>query len=208
MKRIISAFIAMAICCGSVMAQDITSKIEKANALVKNVESKFTLVKTIKASGKTINSEGTLYYKAEGGKLAMRYSKPAGELLIVNGNRFYMNKGGHASNFDISKNAMIGGIANTLTGCIKGCPSKVAADSKGGISSVETAAGYEVTITPAAQNGRRSYSKIMLTYRKSDSLLVKMVLVEPTGITSVYEMTGLKKNTSFPEDVFKIPSRQ
>ncbi len=54
---------------------------------------------------------------------------------------------------------------------------------------------------------RRGYSKIVLTYRKSDCLLVKMVMDEPTGISTLYEMKEIKKNASFPDDVFKLPAK-
>ena len=32
-------------------------------------------------------------------------------------------------------------------------------------------------------------------------------MVETTGITTTYELKEIKKNTSIPQDVFKIPSR-
>ena len=54
---------------------------------------------------------------------------------------------------------------------------------------------------------RRGYSKIVLTYRKSDCLLVKMVMDEPTGISTLYEMKDIKKNASFTDDVFKLPAK-
>ena len=174
----------------------VVAKILKANASVKNIESKFTQVKTIKASGRKIASEGTLYFTPDG-HLTMRYSKPAGELLVVNGNKFHMNKGGKA---------MMGSLANTLVNCIKGDPETVAAANNAKLAASETAEGYVVTLTASAA-GHRGYSKIVLTYRKSDCVLVKMIMEETVGITNTYEMKEVKKNTSLPSDAFRIPTK-
>ena len=95
-------------------AAGLVKKITAANASVKNIESGFVQTKTLKASGKKIVSEGTLYF-ANDGRLSMKYSKPAGELLVVNGNKFHMNKGGKSSTFDTSKKQMMGSIAKKLT---------------------------------------------------------------------------------------------
>ena len=186
-------------------AAGLVKKIAAANASVKNIESGFVQTKTLKASGKKIVSEGTLYF-ANDGRLSMKYSKPAGELLVVNGNKFHMNKGGKSSTFDTSKNQMMGSLARTLTGCIKGCPQQVATDNGAEISETETAEGYVVTLTAGA-GAKRGYSKIVLVYRKSDCVLTKMTMEEVSGISTLYEMKGIKKNTSFPEDVFRVPGK-
>lgn len=186
-------------------AAGLVKKIAAANTSVKNIESGFVQTKTLKASGKKIVSEGTLYF-ANDGRLSMKYSKPAGELLVVNGNKFHMNKGGKASTFDTSKNQMMGSLAKTLTGCIKGCPQQVATDNGAELSEAETAEGYVVTLTAGA-GAKRGYSKIVLVYRKSDCVLTKMTMEEVSGIATVYEMKGIKKNTSFPEDVFRVPGK-
>ena len=118
----------------------------------------------------------------------------------------HMNKGGKSSTFDTSKNQMMGSLAKTLTGCIKGCPQQVATDNGAEISEAETAEGYVVTLTAGA-GAKRGYSKIVLVYRKSDCVLTKMTMEEVSGIATVYEMKGIKKNTSFPEDVFRVPGK-
>lgn len=186
-------------------ASALTAKIEQSNASVKNIESKFSQTKTLKVSGKKIESEGTLYYTSDG-KLAMRYSKPVGELMIVSGNKFFMNKGGKSMTFDTSKNALMGSLAATLLNSFKGNPSQVAKDNNADLTVSETSEFYVVTLT-AQPDSHRGYSKITINYRKSDCVIVNMTMVELTGITTTYELKEIKKNTSFPQDVFKIPSR-
>ena len=55
---------------------------------------------------------------------------------------------------------------------------------------------------------RRGYSKIVLTYRKSDCVLVKMIMDEPSGVSTSYEMRDIKKNAAFPDSVFIVPAKQ
>ncbi len=188
-----------------VASSDLISKIEKSNASLKNIESKFTQTKTLKVSGKKIESAGTLYYTSDG-NLTMRYSKPVGELMVVTGNKFFMNKGGKAMTFDTSKNALMGSLASTLLNSFKGDPSQVAKDNDAKLEVSETSDCYVVTLT-AQGAAHRGYSKITINYRKSDCLILKMTMVETTGITTTYELKEIKKNTSIPQDVFKIPSR-
>lgn len=188
-----------------VASSDLIAKIEKSNASLKNIESKFSQTKTLKVSGRKIESAGTLYYSSEG-NLTMRYSQPVGELMVVNGNKFFMNKGGKSMTFDTSKNALMGSLAGTLLNSFKGQPSQVAKDNDAKLEVTETSDCYVVTLT-AQGVAHRGYSKITINYRKSDCLILKMTMVETTGITTTYELKEIKKNTSIPQDVFKIPSR-
>ena len=64
-------------------AQDaILKKIESAGAAFTTIEASFTQTRTIKASGNTTVSKGDLYFNAPG-QLAMLYSQPSGECLII-----------------------------------------------------------------------------------------------------------------------------
>ena len=166
-------------------AHAITTKIEKANSSMTTVECKFSQVRTIKASG---------------------FDQPVGDYIIASGTKFYVHRGPKTGTFDTQKNATVGNMAGTLIGCVKGNPEKVAADNGAQISVKESGDGYVVTLTND-NAARRGYSKIVLTYRKSDCLLVKMVMDEPTGISTLYEMKEIKKNASFPDDVFKLPAK-
>ena len=63
---------------------------------------------------------------------------------------------------------------------------------------------YVVTIT-ASKDSPKRYSKIELSYRKTDCVLVKMVMEETAGISNVYEMSSVKKNAAIAPENFAIP---
>lgn len=187
-------------------ADAIMTKIEKANSVMKTIECKFHQVRTIKVSGKQNAADGNLYYNVDG-RLAMRFTSPQGEYIISSGNKFYVHRGPKNAVFDVTKNAVVANMAGTLTGCVKGNPAKVAKDSNYEIKVEDKAEGYVVTLT-TDNAARRGYSRIVLTYRKSDCILVKMIMDEPSGVSTSYEMSDIRKNTTFSDDVFKVPARQ
>ena len=184
----------------------IMAKIEKANSTMKTVQCKFHQVRTIKASGKKNSADGNLYFNVDG-RLAMRFTAPEGEYIISSGNKFYVHRGPKNAVFDSTKNATVANMSGTLIGCVKGNPAEVAKRSDYKISVADNAEGYVVTLT-TDNAARRGYSKIVLTYRKSDCILVKMVMDEPSGVSTLYEMSDIKKNATFPDSVFIVPARQ
>ena len=71
---------------------DILVKIEKANSEYSTLKADFNQTRKIKATGKEIYLQGTLYFSRED-KMSMQYSDP-NESLVINGPEFYMKRGG------------------------------------------------------------------------------------------------------------------
>lgn len=208
MKRIIAVIATVLIAAGvSLSAQNnaILQKIEKAGAAFTTIEATFTQTRTIKASGNTTVSKGNLSVNAPS-QLAMMYSQPAGEMLIINGDMIHMNRGGKATTYDSAKISSMKTLRNTLMDCITGKTSKVAADNDASMTVSDTKDGYLVTIK-ANNASPRGYSSISLLYRKSDCVVTKMILDEFSGIRTVYDMAGIKLGTKVDSSKFNIPSR-
>jgi outer membrane lipoprotein-sorting protein len=208
MKRIIAVIASVLIAAGvSLSAQNnaILQKIEKAGAAFTTIEATFTQTRTIKASGNTTVSKGNLSVNAPS-QLAMMYSQPAGEMLIINGDMIHMNRGGKATTYDSAKISSMKTLRNTLMDCITGKTSKVAADNDASMTVSDTKDGYLVTIK-ANNASPRGYSSISLLYRKSDCVVTKMILDEFSGIRTVYDMAGIKLGTKVDSSKFNIPSR-
>lgn len=187
-------------------AQDaILQKIEKAGGAFTTIEASFTQTRTIKASGNTTVSKGDLYFNSPS-QLAMIYSQPAGELLIIDGDAIHLNRAGKGTTYDSSKIASFRSLRNTLLDCIQGKVSKVASDNDASMTVADTKDGYLVTIK-AKTASPRGYSSVSLLYRKSDCVVIKMILDEFSGIRTVYDMTGIKLGSPVDSSKFKIPSR-
>lgn len=200
--------LALTLCCSLTLWADnnaLLKKIEDKNSTVQSVECSFTQLRTVAATKSKTNLVGTLYY-ASPDKLAMPYSQPATDLLIINGTTFHLNRSGKANTFDTSKNAPMRSLRNTLLYCIQGKAQTVASDNNASCSVKEEGAHYVVTIT-ANTKVARGYKRIVLKYQKSDCMLVSMLMEEPNGTSNLYTMSHLKIGTKIDPSHFSIPKK-
>lgn len=160
-------------------------------ASAQKVECHFTESKFIKASGKTIESEGNLKLTPPD-KLEMTYTKPAGDYFNIDGKTLSMNMRGKKSVVDTEKNAVMRVQRNTLMNCITGKWQQAATDNNAETSVTEKGANKVVTLT-AKKAAPRGYSKIVITYRKSDNLPVELVFEEFNGTVTTYKMSNIVK---------------
>ena len=185
--------------------EEILDKIEKANAALPAAQSHFDHSRFIKASGKTINMEGAMYFVPPE-KLRMQYTTPATDLTLVNGKIMYLQRGsGPANVFDTEKNQIMGVLRNSLLYSIRGKMRDVAKENDGTVTVTEEAKNYIVTVS-AKKKAPRGYSRITVTFRKSDCLPVVMVMEEFSGTVNTYTMSDII--TKKPADsVFDIPKK-
>lgn len=160
-------------------------------ASAQTIEGQFKQSKYIKASGKTIESEGTLKIVGKN-KLEMNYTKPAGDYFIIDGNIIKTNYKGKKTEVDAEKNAAVRLQRNTLMNCISGNWKQAAADNNANYDVTERAGNKIITIT-AKKQAARGYSRIIIAARKSDNLPVEMVLEEFNGTVTTYKINNIVK---------------
>ena len=204
MKKILLT-IATALLGLSALAQDaILDKIEKANAGLTSVQCSFTEQKTLVATGRKFDFDGTVHFLAPD-KMALRFNQPT-ELAIINGDTYYLKRGGKPMLVHTDKSPMMLGLRNTLLNCIQGRPRQVAAENDADIAVKETKDVYIVLLTARKQT-TKGYAHIYLSYRKSDCALVKMDMEEFGGIIDIYQMSGHRFGVTHDPAVFEIPEK-
>ena len=160
-------------------------------ASAQKVEARFTESKFIKASGKTIEAEGNLkLYSAD--KIELRYTNPAGDYFIVDGKTISTIVKGKKTVVDTEKNASMRTFRNTLMNCVNGEWKQAATDNNAESSVVEKGANKVVTLS-AKKTAPRGYSKIVITYRKSDNIPVELVFEEFNGTVTTYKISNIVK---------------
>ncbi len=200
MRKYIFMAIALIVMAMPLRADGVLDKIASSNTRISTLQAHFDQSRFLKATGKTIPMEGIFYY-ASPDRMSMSYSKPANELLVIDKNTFFMYRGGNRSTFDTSKNKIMGSLSDCLLGCVRGKVGDVAKANNASVSTSESGGNYVVTLT-AKEKSVRGYSKIVLTYRKVDCVLVKMVMEEFTGVTNTYEMSDIVKDKPLGDSVF------
>lgn len=183
----------------------ILSEIEKANVNYKTIQGKFVQTKTLVAKGNSLKSEGLLYISGEN-QMAQHYLAPSTDVLIINGDNFFMIRGKKKNRFNTAKNKTMRGLRNTLLYCIHGCPETLAKENGAEITAVKKKNGYEVTLT-STQKVPRGYAKIILLYDLNSKLLIQMQMDEYNGNSTLYEMSALQINQPVNASVFKIQEK-
>jgi len=185
---------------------NILTEIEKANAAYKTVEGTFTRTQTNKAKGTTETDKGILYLSGED-QMAQHYQTPSADVLIINGDDFYMVRGKKTNKFNTAKNKTMRGLRNTLFYCLHGKPGALAAENGAEITAEKKAKGYEVVLV-SAKKTPRGYAKIVLMYDLKNKTLTSMQMDEYNGNSTLYEMSGVKTNGNVDAKVFEIPEKK
>lgn len=202
MKRLLF-ILGLFVCIGLHAQNDILSEIEKGNAAYNTIQGDFTQTKTLAAKGTKVQSEGMLYISGDH-QMAQHYQAPSADVLIINGNDFYMVRGKKKNKFNTDKNKTMRSLRNTLLYCVHGKPAALAAENGAEITAVQKSDGYEVTLVSTKKTAR-GYAKIVLLYDLKTKLLTRMQMNEYNGNSTLYQMSGLRTNQPIDASVYVIP---
>ncbi|MBR7021914.1 MAG: outer membrane lipoprotein carrier protein LolA [Bacteroidales bacterium] len=147
----------------------------------------FTQVKLMKVSGKTTDKAGHITFDGND-QLTMTYTQPEGEYFIIEGNMVKINMDGKKAELDAEKVKMVGLQRATLLNCLSGNWEQAAEDNNADLTITEEGGLKTVSIVAKGKVPRGGYNSVELTYRLSDGMMTKMVLVEAIGIQNTYEM--------------------
>ena len=93
------------------------------------------------------------------------------------------------------------GLSGTLLNCIKGKVKQVAADNAATPVLKDDGKNYVITMT-VDKKSSKGYSKIIVTYRKSDCVLVKMVTESDAGLVNTYTISDILTSVTNKPEVF------
>lgn len=202
MKRLLF-ILGLFVCIGLHAQNDILSEIEKGNAAYNTIQGNFTQTKTLAAKGTKVQSEGLLYISGDH-QMAQHYQAPSADVLIINGNDFYMVRGKKKNKFNTDKNKTMRSLRNTLLYCVHGKPAVLATENGAEITAAQKSDGYEVTLV-STKKTVRGYAKIVLLYDLKTKLLTRMQMDEYNGNSTLYQMSGLRTNQPIDASVYVIP---
>ncbi|MCQ2148282.1 MAG: outer-membrane lipoprotein carrier protein LolA [Bacteroidales bacterium] len=203
MKNLIicAAALLLSVCAFAAEPQEILSKIEKTNSTYTSVKGGFTQTKILATKArKTLKGD---FYISGKDNLAMIYSEPATDRVIVSGAKLYLNRNAKPSQFDLTKSAAMASLANSLLYAVKGKVVDLASTNKADYTVMEDTKYYTINVTAKTQ-AARGYARITLKYRKSDCVLEVMEMEEFNHTVDVYQMDSITKNASIDASVFKF----
>ncbi|MDR1591980.1 MAG: outer membrane lipoprotein carrier protein LolA [Prevotellaceae bacterium] len=177
-------------------------KIKATNASRKTLTATFTQTKVMAMMDAKLQSGGQLYFKADD-KLAMFYTKPNTDFMVINGANFVMNSGGKRNVVNTENNPQSRMLKNTLLLCLKCDIQAVATETAATISSSETSQSHVFTLV-SSKNNQIGYNKVTLTISKQDFSLQELRLDETNGNYTVYTLSERQYNNAIDASKFAV----
>lgn len=209
MKKIAISIIALLSVAFSINAAEMSDKskavladIEKASQSLSTITSPVTETRTM-PNGKQFVSKGNFYFTSPN-LLAIRYTEPDGDYLIVNTTEIAQKKKqGKTFKFSLKKNQSMQELSNTLLWCISGKLIKLAEANDAEVATSEANGVITVVFTAEAKNGR-DFKKVELTYDKATLRLKSMAMTGKNNVVTKYTMDKPQYGTQIDASLFQI----
>lgn len=175
-------------------------KIMAENIKYTTITSQFKQTAHFPILGENVVTEGLFYYnKPE--QLAMRYTDPAGDMMLINEDRFTMVASGKKRETTAKANEKMQGMKNILSACLQGNVLQMGAEK---VSCEETSKYYVITAAISKKNNKSNFAKVVVSYDKKDFSLAILQTIESDGSYTQYELSGKAFNKPIEEAVFKV----
>lgn len=212
MKKIISTLILSMVCLPGFTAkasnftsqqkQQIITRINRAAAEIKTMSCTFVQTKYLSLLSDKMVSEGTMVYK-QSDKLRWEYATPYKYQFIFNGTKVYVGSKSRKDVIDTNTDKVFKEVArimmNTVTGKALSDPSEFTVDV------ADNKTSYLITLIPKKKELKQMFSKIVLTFSKSNTMISEVNIYEKNGDQTNIKLTGIKKNGTVNESAFTIP---
>lgn len=178
--------------------------IKNAGSVRSDIICHFSQQRHTVALNKVDNLEGELYYSATD-RMSMHYSNPQTDLLVINGDQFYMASGKRKNLFNLTQNATMRSLAHLLLNSMHGDVEAIATETGAQIEYTSDAQYHIFTLTKTKREVK-GYRRVVLKYAKTDLLLHYMLLEEHSGNYNTYTLTSHTLQPSTPDKYF-IPKK-
>lgn len=210
MKKIAVLLSAIFAFAASVNAAEISEKtkavlaeIEKANQSLTTIISPVTETRTM-PNGKEFVSNGNFYFSYPQ-LLAIRYTKPEGDYLVINTEDIAQKKKqGKSFKFSIKKNETMQQLSNTLLWCISGKLINLAEANDANVAASEANGVITVVFTAAGKTSSREFKKIELCFDKATKRIKSMAMTDKGNVVTKYTMDNPQFGAQIPASTFEI----
>lgn len=178
--------------------------IKNAGSVRSDIICHFSQQRHTVALNKVDNLEGELYYSATD-RMSMHYSNPQTDLLVINGDQFYIASGKRKNHFNLTQNATMRSLAHLLLNSMHGDVEAIATETGAQIEYTSDTQHHIFTLTKTKREVK-GYRRVVLKYAKTDLLLHYMLLEEHSGNYNTYTLTSHTLQPPTP-DKYLIPKK-
>ena len=210
MKKIavlLCAFLAVAVSANAVeipaKTKAVLTEIEKANQSLTTITSPVTETRTM-PNGRQFVSAGDFYYSGPN-LLAIRYTSPAGDYLVINAEEIAQKKKqGRTFKLSIKKNETMQMLSNTLLWCISGKLVNLAEANEAAVTVSEANGLITVVFTAEGKTTSKEFKKIELSFDKATKRIKTMAMTDKGNIVTKYTMDKPEYGTKIAPSVFQV----
>lgn len=178
------------------------STINKAASGLKSMSCNFTQTKYLSLLSDKMVSEGKMYYR-QSDKLRWEYTTPYSYLFIFNGTKVYVGGKNRKDVIDTNTNKVFKEVARIMMNTVTG---KALSDSSDFSVDIESSGtSWIVTLVPKKKDIKQMFSKIVLTFTKSNTMISEINIYEKNGDRTNIKLKNITTDTSLNESLFAIP---
>ena len=181
----------------------IIEKIREVNAQYTALTSNFKQIKHLPYLKEKVVSAGKFFY-TKPDRLAMKYLEPAGDMMLINGDKFFMSAAGKISKTTAKANAKMRKLKSILSACLQGDVKQM---EYAAITCTEHPEYYSVAVELEGKGKGGTVKKVTVDYDRNDFTPLNLKIEEADGTYSLYELSAKEVNQPLAEDVFKVPEK-
>ncbi len=166
------------------------------------IKSHFTQVRYMSVAGGEVCSQGNFYYQTAGENICLEFSAPAGDMIVLRGDKFRIVAAGRETVVAVQAHPMLRQLRSMLSACMQGNMAPLEAGNT--VEYYESPSEYQVVLVPAERRAARYMSRMVLTFDKRDMSLNAMKIDEPSGDYTRYTFDRKKFNETIAADKFRI----
>ena len=185
--------------CAQTSQNAIITKINSAVSKIETMQCDFVQTKHMKMLNNKMVSTGCMKYQ-KSDKLRWEYKTPYTYVFIINGSKVSISKGSRKDVIDVNQNKVFKSIAEIMMNSVVGKCLTNNKDFK--VSMTESSSQWIATLIPQKKELKQMYSKILLYFGKSNSIIQKVEMFEKNGDKTVIELKNVKLNNPVGANAF------
>lgn len=182
--------------------QDVITKLNKSTMAMKSMQCGFTQTKYLSLLSDKMVSKGHMYYQ-QPHKLRWEYSSPYQYTFILNGTEVYVRNKSKKDVINTNNNKLFKEVARIMLRTVTGKALSDAADFS--IDVFDGGSLWKVILIPRKKDLKRMFNKIILSFRKSDSIISEIDLYEKNNDRTNIILKDVTANGKINESLFVIP---
>lgn len=182
--------------------QEVIAKINKAASSLKTMNCSFVQTKHLSILNDKMVSKGNMYYK-QADKLRWEYTDPYQYLFIFNGTKVYVGNKSRKDVIDTNSNKVFKEVARIMMNTVTGKALSSSADFT--VDAAAEAKYYVITLIPKKKDLKQMFSKIVLNFTKSNTMISEVNIYEKNGDKTNIQLKEINNNGNLNESYFAIP---